>query len=132
RLLTTAHTQLGTPNYMAPEQALDARKADIRADIYSLGCTLFFLLTGRPPFGKATPFQESLAHLQESPPLLRELRPDVPPGLADLVQQMLAKVPDQRPQTPWEVAQRLAPFLDEGTAPLKEVPPGLPRKTVRS
>jgi serine/threonine protein kinase len=73
--LTQEHASIGTPDYSAPEQALDACNADICADIYSLGCTLFYLLTGRPPFGKPSAFAVSVAHLHEPPPSLRELRP---------------------------------------------------------
>src|SRR5205814_499423 len=105
---------MGTPEYVAPEQATDARAADIRADIYSLGCTLYALLTGRPPFAGDTPLSVALAHLQQEPPPLREARPDAPPELEAVVARMLEKDPARRYQTPAEVAQALLPFVKPG------------------
>jgi serine/threonine protein kinase/phage FluMu protein Com len=101
---------LGTPDYMAPEQALDFHAADTRADIYSLGCTLHHLLTGQPPFGGSTLSQKLLQHQRAAPPPLGKLRPEVPPEVAALVGQMLAKDPVDRPQTPAEVAASLKRF----------------------
>jgi serine/threonine protein kinase/formylglycine-generating enzyme required for sulfatase activity len=108
--LTALNAYMGTPDYSAPEQATDARSADIRADIYSLGCTLYCLLAGRPPFQEETAMQTILAHLEKEPPPLPPLRADVPAGLWLVVARMLAKAPAQRHQTPAEVAQALAPF----------------------
>src|SRR5262249_22983211 len=71
---TRMQTFMGTPEYVAPEQATDAAKADIRADIYGLGCTLFFLLAGRPPFQGDTAMDTILGHLDETPPSLGKLR----------------------------------------------------------
>jgi len=102
---------LGTPDYAAPEQALDFHKADIRADIYSLGCTLFFLLAGQPPFAGGTVLQKLWQHQQAEPPALDQLRPNVPPKLAALLGRLLAKRPEDRYQTPAEVAAALEPFL---------------------
>jgi len=99
---------LGTPDYIAPEQAEDSRQADIRADIYSLGCTLYHLLTGRPPFPTGTFLQKIKAHQTQIPRPLMELRSDVPAGLGAVVERMMAKDPIQRYQTPTEVAQALA------------------------
>ncbi len=99
---------LGTVDYQAPEQALDFHAADIRADIYSLGCTLYFLLTGSPPFGSGPLAVKLMRHQQAEPPDLRELRPDVPPGLIPIVSRMLAKEPDDRYATPGDVATALA------------------------
>jgi serine/threonine protein kinase/Leucine-rich repeat (LRR) protein len=99
---------LGTPDYIAPEQAEDSRQADIRADIYSLGCTLYHLLTGRPPFPTGTFLQKIKAHQTQAPRPLSELRPDVPVGLLAVVERMMAKDPVQRYQTPAGVAQALA------------------------
>ena len=65
---------MGTPEYVAPEQAADAHKADIRADIYSLGCTLYFLLSGRPPFKEGTLVKVVLAHIETEAPPLHEVR----------------------------------------------------------
>src|SRR5262249_5313297 len=77
--LTALGAVMGTPDYMAPEQAQDAHKADIRSDIYSLGCTLHCLLRGRPPYPEGTGIQKILAHLEQPPPLLLNFRDDVPP-----------------------------------------------------
>jgi serine/threonine protein kinase len=108
--LTAAGIVLGTPDYMAPEQALDAAKADIRADIYSLGCTLYALMTGAPPFQGKSIVEVLQAHvLQEARPL-NQWRGDVPVELAAVVAKMMAKDPAQRFQKPIEVAQALAPF----------------------
>jgi serine/threonine protein kinase len=101
---------LGTVDFMAPEQADNAKKADIRSDIYSLGCTLFYLLTGRVPFPDGSVIQRVMAHVEKEPPSLSELRPRLPGGLTAVVAKMLAKRPADRYQTPAEVAQALAPF----------------------
>jgi tRNA A-37 threonylcarbamoyl transferase component Bud32 len=124
---TVQGTYMGTPDYSAPEQATDARSADIRADIYSLGCTLYCLLAGKPPFQGGTDIQTILAHLEKPPPPLPELRSDVPPELWAVVAKMLAKAPGQRYQKPAEVAQALAPFCKPGSkAPVPDVaPPGV-------
>jgi serine/threonine protein kinase len=112
--LTQVGAFLGTPEYVAPEQATDASTADIRADIYSLGCTLYFLLTGRPPFEEDTAVKMVLAHLEKTPTSLAKVRPEVPVELADVVARMLAKDPAQRYQTPVEVIQALTPFCKPG------------------
>jgi hypothetical protein len=108
--LTASGAYMGTPEYSAPEQATDARKADIRADLYSLGCTLYCLLAGRPPFREETTVLTILAHLQKEPPPLPALRPDVSPALWSVVARLLTKDPTRRYQTPAEVARALAPF----------------------
>ena len=108
--LTSKNVMMGTPLYMAPEQARDTTSADIRADIYSLGCTLFFLLTGRPPFEGPDVMSVVLKHVNETPPKVTDLRPEVPAGLATLIAKMLAKSREDRPQTPKEVAEALLPY----------------------
>jgi serine/threonine-protein kinase len=110
RDLTRTGTLMGTLDYLAPEQALDPRGVDIRADIYSLGCTFFFLLTGRPPFQGGTDAQKLLQHQQQEPPAVEALSPDVPPAVAATLRRMLAKRPEQRFQTPAELAAALRPF----------------------
>jgi WD40 repeat protein len=117
RRLTEMGSFMGTPAYVAPEQAADAAKADTRADIYSLGCTLYFLLTGRPPFVEDTLEELVLAHVEKEPPPLRELRADVPAELSAVVGRMLAKDPTQRYQTPIEAARAMAPFSKTGPKP---------------
>jgi tRNA A-37 threonylcarbamoyl transferase component Bud32 len=113
---------LGSPDYMAPEQARDARAADIRADIYGLGCTLFHLLVGQAPFPEGTAVEKITAHLERQPPPLTSLRPDVPAGLAAVVARMLAKDPAERYQTPDELIRALAPFA-RGDGPGASSPP---------
>jgi serine/threonine protein kinase/pimeloyl-ACP methyl ester carboxylesterase len=112
--LTAHNIYMGTPEYCAPEQATDARTADIRADLYSLGCTLYFLLSGHPPFQENTFITTILAHLQQQPRPLPELRPEVPVELWQVVARLLAKEPAQRDQKPIEVAQALASFIKTG------------------
>ncbi len=110
RGLTSSQATMGTYAYMAPEQALDAASADIRADIYSLGCTLYYLIGGVLPFDYETDAKLLLAHQNEVPCLLHEFRTEVPEALSALVARMLAKNPADRPQTPKEAADALLPF----------------------
>jgi tetratricopeptide (TPR) repeat protein len=110
---------LGSIDYMAPEQAADPHAADVRADIYGLGCTLYFLLSGRPPFPEGTRREKIDAHAQRLPPPIESLAKDTPPELLRLLERMLAKSPADRPQTPAEVAAALAPFA----ATADRVPP---------
>src|SRR5262249_48827773 len=101
---------IGTADYLAPEQALDFHAADIRADIYSLGCTFYYLLTGQPPFSGGMLAEKLLKHQQAEPPPIQQFRQDVPAGLSDVMRKMLAKRPQDRHQTPAEVDEALAPF----------------------
>ncbi len=110
--LTAEGMVLGSADYIAPEQIHDPHAADIRADIYSLGCTLYFLLAGRPPFPGGGLIQKLLAHSEKTPRQLAELRPDLPAELARVVERMMAKDPSLRPSTPAEVVRALAPFAD--------------------
>ena len=112
--LTKSGQMLGTPDYVAPEQTLDAHKADIRADIYSLGCTLYFLLSGGPPFQETSLFEILKAHHEREPKSLNLVRPEVPVELATVVAKMMAKDPTKRYQTPVEVAKALVPFFKPG------------------
>jgi tRNA A-37 threonylcarbamoyl transferase component Bud32 len=109
---TAAGAVMGTPDYMAPEQAEDARAADARADVYALGCTLFHLLTGRPVFPRATVMQKLLAHQEEAPTSAHGLRPEVPASLDALLLRALAKRPEQRFGSAGELAEALRPFAD--------------------
>ncbi|MFO0850975.1 MAG: protein kinase [Gemmataceae bacterium] len=104
--LTETGTVMGTPAYIAPEQTLDSASADIRADVYSAGCTLFHLLAGRTPF-IGSMVEVIVAHRSQPPPPLGALRPDVPPALAAVVARMLAKDPADRFATPAEAADAL-------------------------
>jgi hypothetical protein len=113
--LTKTGQMLGTPDYIAPEQTLDAQKADIRADIYSLGCTLYFLLSGHSPFQGNSLYEILQAHHQTEAQPLNLVRNDVPAELAGVVSKMMAKNPANRYQTPMEVAKALNPFFKAGT-----------------
>ena len=98
-------------DFIAPEQIRDARSADIRADIYSLGCTFYYLLTGRPPFRGDSLWDLYQAHFSMDAMPLNLVRPEVPAELAALVAKMMAKEPELRFQEPKEVAQALLPFF---------------------
>ena len=108
--LTRDHTVVGTPDYMAPEQAKNSKAVDTRADLYSLGCTLYFLLTARVPFGGTTAIEKILAHQVEQPPPLQALRPEVPTAVAVLVARLMVKRPEDRLQTARELAVALEPY----------------------
>jgi eukaryotic-like serine/threonine-protein kinase len=108
--LTMDGVVLGTPDYIAPEQVSDSRAVDIRADIYSLGCTLYYLLTGRVPFPGGTAAQKVAAHVSRNPPPIGSLRANLPAGLVAIIERMMAKDPSHRFQTPAEVAAALLPF----------------------
>ncbi len=107
---------LGSIDYMAPEQAADPHSADIRADVYSLGCTLYFLLVGQPPFPHGQLAEKIRSHAQRPPPALGEARGDVPLGLSRVLERMLAKLPADRYQTPSEVAAALSPWSGRSVA----------------
>ena len=105
--LTASGVTLGTFDYISPEQARDPRNADIRSDIYSLGCTLFFMLAGRPPFHEGTVLQKLLQHQGDEPPDIRSLLPGAPQEVAHILQKMMAKDPRQRYQTPASLLKEL-------------------------
>jgi serine/threonine protein kinase len=105
--LTSLGVALGTPAYMAPEQATASPNTDHRADIYALGVVAYEMLTGSPPFGGRSPQQVLAAHVVEEPEPVERRRPAVPPTLAMLIRDCLAKRPADRPQTAVEVMQML-------------------------
>ena len=120
--LTKEGLTVGTPDFVAPEQARNPRAADVRADIYALGCTLYYLLQGEVPFPGGTPTEKMLRHARESVPA--PSRPDIPPGVKAVVATMTARKPEQRFQTPAAVATALEPFARPPAA--RATPPPLP------
>jgi len=129
--MTQQGTVMGTPDYIAPEQCLDAHAVDIRADLYSLGCTMYFLLAGRTPFKGGTLVEKLLKHQQLPATPLGELRGDVPLAVDGLVAKLMAKRPEERYQTPAELAQALKEVLSGRmtTMPFAVAPPA-PTATV--
>ncbi len=123
--LTSLGQVMGTADYMAPEQASDSHSVDFRADIYSLGCTLYKLLIGRAPFSGPqfkTHAEKLVGHLKETPPPVQRLRTDVPAELALVIERMMAKSPADRFATMAEVAAALAPFAAERERPRTTAP----------
>ncbi len=110
KTVTRAGQVMGTPDYMSPEQGWDTASVDIRADIYSLGCTLFRLLTGRIPFVGDNPLQVLMARCYKDAPPCRSVRPDIPEAVDSVVRRMTCRDPDSRYQTPQDVIEALAPF----------------------
>ncbi len=107
--LTVAYDEniLGTADYLPPEQAVDSHRVDCRADIYGLGCSLYFMLTGHPPFPKGTLPQRLMMHQKETPPSILDDRPDAPADLLEICAKMMAKKPQQRYQSAAELARAL-------------------------
>jgi serine/threonine-protein kinase len=128
--LTQEGTVMGTPDYMAPEQAEESTAVDIRADIYSLGCTLYFLLAGQAPFVGGTLAQKLRKHAMAEPEPLAARRDDVPAGLVAVVRKMMAKRPEDRYQTPGEVAAALEVFCRVGPVAAVPVAVAVPARPV--
>jgi serine/threonine protein kinase len=108
------HTLMGTPDFMAPEQAEDPHRADSRSDIYSLGCTFFYILTAQVPFSGGTRMEKLMRHRTETPLVPSILRRQVPPAIDAIVKKMMAKRPEDRFQQPHEVSEALAAVLPKG------------------
>jgi serine/threonine-protein kinase len=115
---TVQGTLMGTPDFIAPEQAVDSHDVDIRADLYSLGCTFYYLLAGRPPFSEHPLIKKLMMHQMAQAKPIREWRPDVPPGIEAVVERLMAKRPEDRYQTPGELAEVLAAPLAESIDPI--------------
>jgi serine/threonine protein kinase len=109
---TAAGVLLGTVDFMAPEQADNAAQANFRSDLYSLGCTFYYLLTGYPPFNTGSPLQRLRAHALQPPPPIRQLRPDVPVAVSAVVDHLLRKRPEDR----YASARALIQALDSASA----------------
>ncbi|MCE9546405.1 MAG: serine/threonine protein kinase [Planctomycetia bacterium] len=111
--LTASGVTLGTFDYISPEQARDPRAADVRSDLYSLGCTMYYMLCGRPPFPEGTVLQKLLQHQGDEAPDIRQFRSDVPEPLIAAVRKLLAKNPQQRFQHPAELNAELLLLCDQ-------------------
>ncbi len=122
--LTQEGSVLGTPDYLAPEQAKDARAADIRADIYSVGCVLYHCVAGRTPFPETNIMAQILRHATEHPAPISSLVTGLPFGFQQVLDRFMAKSPNERFQTPAEAAEALKPFDTTGApaAPSKVMP----------
>ncbi len=114
---------VGTMDYLAPEQAEDAARVNARSDIYSLGCSLYFAMTGRPPFPGGDTLQKIRRHRQEEPTPVEQLNPTVPAGFVDLLRRLMAKRPEERPESAkavrlellhWTSGEQVLPMDQEG------------------
>jgi serine/threonine protein kinase len=109
---------IGTADYLAPEQAIDCSDVDVRADLYALGCSMYYMLTGKPPFGRELPTHTKLLlHQSKEPPTIRDLRPDMDPQLSDVIKKLLAKKPEDRFQEPKSLLEALHPWLNQPVPP---------------
>ena len=121
RGLTQTGMTLGTFDYISPEQARDPRDVDVRSDLYSLGCTLYHMLTGQPPFPGGTVLQKLIQHQEEDPPDVRSLNPSVPPALARVLDKLMAKDRDRRHQSPEQLVRDLLVAAGQAGIPLPRV-----------
>ncbi len=132
-VLTETGAVMGTPDYIAPEQVEQSNAVDVRADVYSLGCTLYHLLAGAPPFAGFSMGKKLACHLATEPPRLENVRPDVPAALGAVVRKMMAKRPEDRYQVPGEVAQALAALPEappRGVGAALVPPPAVPQAPI--
>jgi serine/threonine protein kinase len=106
-IMTQSNVIMGTPDYLSPEQARNLHLVDIRSDLYSLGCTFYFLLTGQVLFPGGTPLEKLARHTKEEPTAVEKMRPDLPQEVANIVHCLLAKKPANRYQTPAELVMDL-------------------------
>lgn len=120
-IFTRDNTVMGTPDYLSPEQSRDLHQTDIRSDLYSLGCSFYFLLTGEPPYAGGSALEKIIRHATEVPRPLTSHRADLPAEVVAVVTRLMAKQPDDRFRVPAELARALAPFAV--TAPTPWLPP---------
>jgi serine/threonine protein kinase len=130
RRLTRLGTVMGTPDFIAPEQAVDTATADIRSDLYSLGCTFFYLLTGRTPFPRGTLMEKLKQHESKEPPAVEQINSAVPKELGVVVRKLMAKKPEHRYQTPAELAQALEEFQRPGSRLYRALENATPRDII--
>ena len=121
------HVVLGTPDFLSPEQARDMHAVDVRSDLYSLGCTFYFLLTGQVPFPGGTKIEKLIRHGTETAAPVESVRPDVSPAVGAVVRKLMAKDMADRYQSPAELAEALEPFAQPGSVEREgvEEPPAL-------
>lgn len=127
--ITRAGTTVGTVDYMSPEQARNSKAADVRSDIYSLGCTWYHMLTGRPPFAEGSLTNKLNAHAKQPPPDPRGVNPNVPEGVVAVIHRMMAKDPDARYQTPGELIKDLEGALVNKDAVSRQILEGIVEDT---
>lgn len=113
--LTQAGKVVGTIDYLAPEQAINSHRVDIRADLYSLGCTFYELLSGRVPFRRGSPMEKLARHRWEEPRALEKLRPEIPAPVVAVIRRLMAKKPEDRFQTPADLASTLEQLGGSGS-----------------
>ncbi|MEZ6143115.1 MAG: protein kinase [Zavarzinella sp.] len=130
--VTQQNTVVGTPDYLAPEQAKDSRSVDARADIYALGCTLYFLLTGKPPFPEGSAIEKLFQHVECEPAPISDFRSDVPPEMLGILNKMMAKLPAQRFQRPVEIAEALLPLMSNSSSLALGLKKKLPARSEKS
>jgi hypothetical protein len=118
---------MGTVDFLSPEQAMQSHTVDIRSDIYSLGCTFYYLLIGHAPFPEGTFLDKLIKHRMEEPPPLQTVRPDAPPAVAAVVRKMTAKKPQDRYQTPAEVVEALTAAVEHAAEAVAPAPLATPR-----
>lgn len=118
--LTEEGELIGTADYMSPEQAINARSVDVRSDLYSLGCTLFYMLTGKVPYPGGTPVQKSLRHTKDPIPQVWKFREDVPMSVCRVIEKLMAKKPDDRYQTATEAALAMSLSVAEMSMPAED------------
>lgn len=132
--LTVMHNErvLGTADYLSPEQAVDSHNVDLRADIYSTGCTMYYMLSGRPPFNDGTLAQRIARHQTVNPESIKDLRPECPDELAAIIQKMMEKNPDDRYQACEPLIAELRQLLEEHSVSGKSKPPTAPANVAES
>ncbi len=128
-ITTNAQTVMGTPDFLSPEQARNLHATDGRSDLYSLGCSFYLLVTGKPPFPGGTTMEKLVRHSTDPPPPITSLRPDIPPEVAAIVHKLLAKRPEDRFQSAAELAAALLPYTGQESANWVAVEP-LPSENV--
>jgi serine/threonine protein kinase len=125
-ILTQPDSIMGTPDFLSPEQARDLHSVDIRSDLYSLGCTMFYLLAGIVPFPGGAMLEKLVRHATREPTPVEQLRPEAPPAVAAAVKRLMAKDPAERFQTPAELAVALEPYASEEASNWPSAKPAVP------